>query len=379
MTCRHLHSSAPLEARRRPRFKSIPAAKMGLQSPEEIDNFAKDKFPEYTPEEKEELRKLYSPEHMAALEAGEAAINPKDLTIQGRLRDDPYRLSYIDDFKNIQPIIDKRPKTKPAPNPRARFMGMEEFTDDLVKWAERFFPAGMETKTIKDFVTDNLKDVPEEDWPSSARKKAQKQLQEYLVATDGEMGIDLGENGPSSIDMLNYLLERSTMTDNGQGSNSAVAPALPNQVPGVAGRYKNAIDPADGGLDDAGEYQDLKKQTNLGVKALKSFTVKTLLLRFVSNQTRLGKIRSASVIAIAGNKDGWLGLGSAKSVEIAIAMQKAKLAAIRNMQPISRYERRTIYGNVEAKISGSVVRLSARPPGKNSSSPFLPSHRLECP
>lgn len=349
---------------------------MGLRSQEDVDNFSKDKFPEYTTEEKDELRKSYSPEQMAALEAGEAAINPKDLTVQGRLRDDPYRLPYLDDFKNIQPIIDRRPKTKPAPDPNARFMDTEQFTADLIKWTEKFFPTGMGSKTVKDFMPDDVKDLPEEEWHPRARAKAEKDLEAYLLSVDGELNIDLEKEGPNSVDVLDYMLERSSLTDKGRGSNTALAPALPNQVPGVAGLYKNAIDPEDEGLDDTGEYKDLKKHTGMTVKALKSFAVKTLVLRMVSNQTRLGKIRSASVMAIAGNKDGWLGLGTAKSTEISVAMQKARLAAVRDMQPIPRYEGRTIFGNVEAKVSGTVVRLSARPPGKKPQ-PFPPSPSLD--
>jgi hypothetical protein len=38
--------------------------------------------------------------------------------------------------------------------------------------------------------------------------------------------------------------------------------------------------------------------------------------------------------------------------------------AIRNMRPVPRYEDRTIYGDVEAKVGASVVQLSARSPGK---------------
>lgn len=366
IACRHFSSSAPLEARRRPRFKSVRVADMGLRTPEDIEAFAKDKFPEYSAEDRDDLRKAYSPEQIAALEAAEAAIDPKDLTVQGRLRDDPYRLPYLDDFKNIQPIIDKRPKTKPAPDPNARFMTKEEFTEDLMKWANKFFPAGMETKTIRDFLPEDQKKLPEEMWHPRARAKAQKDLEAYLIATDGEheFNVEGGSEGPGSLDILDYLLERSTLTDGNRGSNTALAPALPNKVPGVAGLYKNAADPEDEGLDDTGEYRDLKRHTGMNVRALKSFTVKTLVLRMVSNQTRLGKIRSASVVAIAGNKDGWLGLGTAKSVEVPVAMQKAKLAAIRDMKPIPRYEGRTIFGNVEAKVSGTVVRLAARPPGK---------------
>jgi len=49
---------------------------MGLMDETKIDQFTKEKFPRYTPEEIEHLRTKYSPQQIAALEAGEAAINP---------------------------------------------------------------------------------------------------------------------------------------------------------------------------------------------------------------------------------------------------------------------------------------------------------------
>ncbi len=85
---------------------------MGLMSQKDMETFAKDKFPEYTKEEKDMLQKVYSPEQIEALEAGEVAIDPNDLTIQGRLRRDRLQAPYIDDFRDIQPIVDKRPRNK---------------------------------------------------------------------------------------------------------------------------------------------------------------------------------------------------------------------------------------------------------------------------
>lgn len=38
--------------------------------------------------------------------------------------------------------------------------------------------------------------------------------------------------------------------------------------------------------------------------------------------------------------------------------------AIRNMRVVPRYEERTIFGEVEAKVGATVVQLGARPPGK---------------
>ena len=68
-------------------------------------------------------------------------------------------------------------------------------------------------------------------------------------------------------------------------------------------------------------------------------------------------------LAIAGNKNGLLGIGQAKGQEAGNTMALAKVNAIRNMKPIPRYEERTIYGDVEAKVSAVKVKLMARPPG----------------
>ncbi|KAK4162232.1 ribosomal protein S5, C-terminal domain-containing protein [Cladorrhinum sp. PSN259] len=370
------HTSSQLEARRRSRFSSIPAAKMGLIKEDgefneaNLNKFIKKKLgPKFTPEEMVELSKRYSPEQIAAIEAGEAAINPVDLTIQGRLRDDPYAMAYLDDFAEHQPIIDKRPQKHAPPDPEARFMNLDEFTEDLIQWADQF-RVGDVTGTMKkvvDFVPDQWKKVAEGKWPGDVRDQAHKDFKAYLQdQVDNEAKNKSAEesaSGPTDADVLQYILERSSMTDGNLKSNSSLAPALPRKVPGVAGLYSSNVDPEDEGLDPTGIYQDLKKRTGMSVREILELRAVKLVHRFVSNQTRLGKIQSSSVMFCAGNGKGWLGIGMAKSTEPAIASSKARLLAIRNMQPIRRYENRTIYGNLTAKVSGTVVELSARPPG----------------
>jgi small subunit ribosomal protein S5 len=342
----------------------VRADELGLTTPEAIDNFSKKAFPDFTPEEKEYLQQTYSPEQMASIEAGESTIDPQDLAVQGRLRNDPYRMPYIEDFSVIQPVIDRRPKTKPAPNPNAKFMDVEEFTEDLIEWAQKFFPEhGKEAKTLKDFVWEEYKDKPEAEWPEQAMKKAKKGYEEYMKKAEDEGVIDVEKMGPKDLDVLDYLMNRSTMTDQGRGSNSALVPGLPKEIPGVAGLYNRNVDPEDEGLDDEGNYTDLKKQTGMSLRNILQIKTKQLVTRYVSNQTRLGKIQSIHCMYIAGNQNGWLGVGSAKSTEPSIASLKAKLNAIKNMRPIARYENRTTYGNVESKVSGTIVRLNSRPPG----------------
>lgn len=366
-TCRPFHSSVPLEARRRPRFKSVRADELGLTTPEAVDNFSKEAFPDFTPEEKQHLETKYNTQQIASIELGESAIDPHDLAIQGRLRNDPYRLPYIEDFSVIRPVIDHRAKTKLWHNPRSRFMNLEEFTEDLIQWAKKFFPEhGKEAKTLKDFVWDEYKEQPEEAWPEQAMKKAKKGYEEYMKQAEEEGVIDLEKMGPKDLDVLDYLMNRHTLTDGrypDRGSNSALVPGLPKEIPGVAGLYNRNVDPEDEGLDDEGNYTDLKKQTGMSLRNIMQIKTKQVVTRYVSNQTRLGKIQSIHCMYIAGNQNGWLGVGSAKSTEPSIASLKAKLNAIKNMRPIPRYENRTTYGNVESKVSGTIVRLSSRPPG----------------
>lgn len=545
---------------------------MGLvKSDDFIEKFAKTNFPEYTTEEKAKLRRTYSPAQVAALEAGEAAIDPEDLARGGRIRVDPHRMSYIDDFSTIQPVIDKRPRTKPPPDPNARFSNDLSSFDFLATWTDSNNPE----MSLSNFAPFMFQDVPIDEWPIEVRqeaelkyskwkmdwKKKQGQAQRLeadmgsrdevrhirtLVRIDQGLKKDLGghrhtsgqgqewpklirhnmatlraefrskmdellkdqclsmellenaprgEEGKPSLRMtvnmmelvrqtlskqrdlqgrmkqpvkgleceedqkaegrmkqekdwdevmgkepevadwddllkkpefsgfldkhnisldelrkfsmaeaksmflagqlgetlpgpedvfdadsrdrklqdllqspgLNYKFwnESSIMTDGTEkGSQSALAPALPNKVPGVAGYYAKAVDPEDNGEDPQGVFQDLKKQTGLTLADIKAMTTKILVHRFVSNQTRLGKIRSSSVMVVAGNQNGWMGLGMAKSTEPSTAVAKAKMLAIRNLRPVPRYENRTIYGNVEAKVGATIVQLYTRPPGE---------------
>jgi len=69
------------------------------------------------------------------------------------------------------------------------------------------------------------------------------------------------------------------------------------------------------------------------------------------------------VLAVAGNGNGRLGIGEAKGQEIEETQTNARIAAILSMQPIPRYEDRTIFGEVEGKVSAVEVKLMSRPPG----------------
>ncbi|KAK8039246.1 37S ribosomal protein S5 [Apiospora rasikravindrae] len=335
------HSSAHLEARKKQRFKSIRAEEMGLTSPEKVQKYTEDNFQPYTPEEIEVLKKHYSSEQMEALQAGEAAIDPKDLTIQGRLRRDPYQIPYLDDFSRLAPHFSK-----------IRWLTEDEFVNDIAKFAKEA-DAPQAKIWMEQKLNDPTLSEEQKEWVKGQLAKVSAQA-ERVKSLDGKGGDAEG---------LDLLFERSMLNDDNAPSDTSVAPSLGKDIPGISGIYQNPIDPEDQGLDDEGIYQDLKRRTGLSVREMMDLTVKILVVRMVHNQTRLGKIRSVWVLAIAGNGNGRLGIGEAKSVENGAAVQKAKLLAIRNMKPVPRYEDRTIYGSVSAKFGGTIVKLDARPPG----------------
>jgi len=110
-------------------------------------------------------------------------------------------------------------------------------------------------------------------------------------------------------------------------------------------------------------YLRLSQQTGLDREQIRKLRIKALVNHRVVNQTRMGKIQSIYYLCMAGNDDGMLGIGEGKAAESEDARKQAILRAVRNMKPVPRYEGRTIYGEAEAKVSASIVRLSARPPG----------------
>jgi small subunit ribosomal protein S5 len=107
----------------------------------------------------------------------------------------------------------------------------------------------------------------------------------------------------------------------------------------------------------------LSQQTGMSPLQIGKLRVKNLVNHRVVNQTRMGKIQSLYFLTIAGNEDGMIGIGEGKAAEDEDGRRQAMMNAIRNMRPVPRYEERTIYGDVQAKVGASVVQLSARSPG----------------
>ncbi|KAI4169016.1 MAG: hypothetical protein LQ346_009001 [Caloplaca aetnensis] len=306
---RMFQTSTCLRARPSPKHKSIKASDLGLVQKKKKGQkqvTAKD-LPPYSKSDQAALARLYTPAQLAAIEAGEAAVDPQDLAEQGAAREDPMKINYLDDFSTIHPVVDK-PIRAPDENydPNLRFKTGEELTEDLASWA---------------------KDLPEDYEPKML------DWMKFMDKTRLTVGKEEAERNPRS-----YL-----------------APEIPK------------LDILQRGTTEGEEIdaatRRLMRQTGYSNREIKRFRVKHLVQHNVTNQTRLGKISSMYFLAVAGNMKGLVGIGEGKSAEPEEARTQAKNAAIRNMQPISRYEGRTIYGDVKGKVAATEVELMTRPPG----------------
>lgn len=125
---RQFHASSSSQARKR--FPSVKASELSEAG-----------YSEYTPREKKLLSLKYTPEQMKVIEAGEKAVSAVDMAQQGRMRTDPMRIKYLDDFATMRPILD-RPLT--AEDIEQAQQGLQEGRNPATK------KRGLEAKLVEE-------------------------------------------------------------------------------------------------------------------------------------------------------------------------------------------------------------------------------------
>ena len=155
-------------------------------------------------------------------------------------------------------------------------------------------------------------------------------------------------------------------------------PEVSQEIPKIEDprwEYENSADAAEDEADEAstkkgaagdessGAWQRLANSLGQSVDKIQKYRMKNLLVKRVVNQTRLGKIESQYCLVVVGDERGIVGLGEGKAQDVDVAQRMAHLSAVRNMKPIRRYEKRTIFGEVQGKVGASVLKMNARPPG----------------
>ncbi|KAF2661424.1 hypothetical protein K491DRAFT_687564 [Lophiostoma macrostomum CBS 122681] len=331
---RSFHASAARPVRKRkPHYASIKAEDLKL-----LNQAAETHFPKYDTSETTLLGKRYTPSQLAAIKAAESAIDARDIVTQGQQRTDPFRLPYEDDMSEMDPVTDHAPKLSAADIPGP-------ITFRRANAAER-------DAAIAQIASENMAKM----WPDGVPEgklgpKEADHLEETIEAAMFQATLD-----PRS---AFYSKNPAVMEAMADPRHSAVLPDLPRLENRMARQARRM----------ANEEQEDPRQKRLlqymgwNKRKLSQIRVKTLVVHGVTNQTRMGKIRSMYYLTIAGNQDGLLGVGEGKSVEPEEGRKQSIMAAIRNMKPVPRYENRTIYGSLEKKVGATKVQLFSRPPG----------------
>ncbi|KAB2570738.1 putative 37s ribosomal protein s5 protein [Lasiodiplodia theobromae] len=334
---RQFHASPAHSKRRKPHYPSIKVEDM-----KRLQEVAGSEFPTFSEKDKEVLAAKYTPEQLAAIEAGEQALDPRDLLVQGwkspnNNRDwDPMALKYqIDDLRRLQPVLDKPQKAELDPyadysiRPRTEDEMSELLAMFYVQEAERVEALGIQPGT------------------RAEKEEEEKSRVRYLQFLDN----------PRTFMHANSEEGYRALEDD---SYTVLAPELP-KIDELAPRAGSGGGSGEG--DEEANMARLTKQTGMSKGEIRRLRLKTLVVRRVVNQTRLGKVSSMYYLTIAGDGNGMLGIGEGKSTEPEDGRRQSVMNAIRNMKPVVRYEGRTIYGEVEGKVGAVELKLSARPPG----------------
>jgi small subunit ribosomal protein S5 len=331
---RSFHASAPNAARRRrPHYPSIKAEDLKL-----LNQAAETQYPKFDTSETALLEKRYTPAQIAAIQAAESAIDGRDLVTQAQDRTDPWLLPYEDDLAEVDPVTDHAVKLDARDIP-----GSHDFRP--VNNEER-------DEAIAFLTNENLAKLFPDGLPEGEiTEETQQVLQEAMGTAMTQAVLD-----PRASFRVKNPRAAAALAD---PRHSIVMPDLPR----IDNRMVRQTRRLSSEEEEDPRQKRLLQYLDWTKRQLKSVKCKTLVVHGVTNQTRMGKIRSMYYLTIAGNGNGLLGVGEGKSVEPDEGRKQSIVAAVRNMRPVARYENRTTYGTLERKVGATKVQLFSRPPG----------------
>ena len=341
---RSFHASAPRAARRRrPHYPSIKAEDLKL-----LNQAAETEYPKFDTSETALLEKRYTPAQIAAIKAAETAIDSRDLVTQSQRRTDPWLLPYEDDLAEVDPVTDHAEKLDARDIP-----GSHDFR--AVNDEER-------DEAITFIANENLAKLFPNGLPEGElTEETQQALEEAMGTAITQAVLD-----PRASFRMKDPRAAATLSD---PRHSIVLPDIPR----IENRMVRQTRRLSSEEEEDPRQKRLLQYLHWNKSILRQIKCKTLVVHGVTNQTRMGKIRSMYYLTIAGNGQGLLGVGEGKSVEPDEGRKQSVMSAIRNMRPIARYENRTTYGTLEHKVGATKVQLFSRPPGTSSPLPPPPS------
>ncbi|KAJ3163135.1 28S ribosomal protein S5, mitochondrial [Geranomyces michiganensis] len=90
---------------------------------------------------------------------------------------------------------------------------------------------------------------------------------------------------------------------------------------------------------------------------------RVLHIRRVARVNSGGKVRSITALVVVGNGNGAAGWGEGRATEVAAAVQKATRLAEKNMTSFYRFNKRTIFSNIDYNWHKVQLHLRSAPPG----------------
>ena len=108
---------------------------------------------------------------------------------------------------------------------------------------------------------------------------------------------------------------------------------------------------------------DFYKSLPVSSKYFNSLHHAILMRRSVVQQTPKGKIRRISYMVLMGDGNGLVGYGLGKHSVGRIALRAAQISAIKNMDWVERFEKRTIWTEMQTKYGATRLILRPRPVG----------------
>ena len=115
--------------------------------------------------------------------------------------------------------------------------------------------------------------------------------------------------------------------------------------------------------DTMGDARDTTSESPLTPKQVAKLHIYPLIMRRVTQQTGKGKIHSMYSLVVVGDGNGLVGYGEGKDAEAAVAREKALAKALRSMDYVERFEKRTFWTDIENKFGSTKIILRPRPVG----------------
>lgn len=289
---------------------------------------------ELRPLKEEDIKEHFTPEQAESIKQTQEHLHFGQDFRNGTVSNNrPWTMQYFQDLTEIDPVADK-PIKAPWSNldENSRLKTDEEFNEDIARFMQNMPEDENEaSEAFKKFLAETRITVGKESAEFDPRSATAPELP-TMKREDVMAGLNAWRDGTQISDPPSEKTKSTT------GSNDVKEQVSPGLV-------------------------RLMHMTGLDAKQLSKIRVKSVISHRVVNQTRLGKIQKVYWLSIAGNGRGLLGIGEGKSEESTEGKIQSEYRAIRNMRPIKRYERRTIFGDVEGKCGATELQLYARPPG----------------